>query len=205
MHLWIIFIFGGFLLGSILFSKIIPKIIFSKDVAAASSDKNPGAANVFMQCGICCGFLCLLLDMAKGFLPVFIARFFLNINNPLFSLVIFAPTLGHGLGIFNSFRGGKCISTIFGTMIALLADSHIGLVLAVLYILFSTVIKISPNSRRSIITFSLFIVFTLAILLPLKKYSIAIGCVLCSALAIIKHVMAPNKIKEKVNENYCKK
>lgn len=205
IYRWFFFILFGFLFGSILFSKSVPKLLLSKDVTNESSDKNPGAANVFIHCGIKCGIFCLFLDMLKGFLPVFIAKYYLNIENPLFSLVIFAPSLGHGLGLFYKFRGGKCIATFFGTMIALLPYSYIGFLLAFLYILFSTGIKISPNSRRSIITFSLYIIISLSILIPLKKYSVAIGTSLCSVLAIIKHLIAPNKRKEQKNcENYSK-
>ena len=177
IYLWVVFILFGFLFGSLLFSKIIPKLFLGKDVTALAADKNPGAGNVFVKCGILPGFICLFLDMLKGFLPVFLATYLLNINNLWFSLVIFAPAFGHGLGLFNSLHGGKCIATIFGTMIALLPYSHIGFVLAVIYVVFSTLIKISPNSRRSIITFSLFMIFTLIILIPMKKYSIALGCV----------------------------
>ena len=49
--IWIGFIIGGFLLGSILFSKIIPKITVGKNICELGSDGNPGAANVFMKCG----------------------------------------------------------------------------------------------------------------------------------------------------------
>ena len=44
----------------------------------------------------------------------------------------------------------------------------------------------------SIITFSIFAVCSFVILYITKKYSIAIGCVLFSAISIIKHVKNPN-------------
>ena len=55
------FIVGGFLLGSIMFSRIVPRLVMSRDICALSSDHNPGAANVFMKCGVKMGIICLIL------------------------------------------------------------------------------------------------------------------------------------------------
>jgi glycerol-3-phosphate acyltransferase PlsY len=169
-----------------------------KNICELSLDKNPGAANVFSNCGIPMGMLCLILDMLKGFLPVFIACYFLNTENLAFSLVMTAPILGHALGIFNRFRGGKCISTSFGVVLGLMPVCRIGFLLAIIYILFSVVIKISPHSLRSILSFSIFAVLAAVILCIVGKYSVALGCVLFSLIAVIKHKINPNKVDEKV-------
>ena len=77
-------------------------------------------------------------------------------KNLLFSLVMIAPVLGHAVGMFLSFRGGKSIATTFGVMIALLPVSKIGILLAVIYIVLAGIIRIKPNRKCSIITFSIF-------------------------------------------------
>ena len=195
--LWILFIVGGFLLGSILFSKIIPRILVGKDVCVLSSDCNPGAANVFVKCGVKLGFLCLFLDMLKGFVPVFIASFVLNTESILFSLVISAPVLGHALGVFNRFHGGKCISTSFGIVLGLMPITRIGFLLAGLYILFSTAIRLRPHSLRSIISFTLFAVGAGIIMCVTKKYCVAVGCDIFSLIAVLKHIIAPNELENK--------
>ena len=64
--LWIIWIGGGFLLGSVMFSRLMPRLILKKDIAALGRDHNPGASNVFVNCGIPMGLLCLTLDMFSG-------------------------------------------------------------------------------------------------------------------------------------------
>lgn len=186
--IWIGFIAGGFLLGSILFSKTIPKLAVGKNICELGSDGNPGAANVFMKCGKKLGAICLAADMLKGFLPVFIAALILNTDNILFMLVMTSPVLGHALGIFNKFHGGKCIATSFGVLIGILPITRIGFLLAAVYILFSTLIKIKPNSRRSILSFGIFAVGSLIILYFQNKYSIAFGCIAMSAIAILKHL-----------------
>ena len=60
---------GGFLLGGVMFSRALPKLLTGKDVCALRADKNPGAANVFAVCGVPMGLLCLALDMFKAYLP----------------------------------------------------------------------------------------------------------------------------------------
>ena len=185
---WLCFIIGGFLLGSILFSKLIPKITIGKNICELGSDGNPGAANVFMKCGKGLGAICLAADMLKGFLPVFSAYLLLDFKSYLFALVMIAPVSGHALGIFNDFHGGKCIATSFGVLIGILPITRVGFLLAALYIIFSTLLKINPNSRRSIISFLLFGISALIILICQNLYNIAFGCAIISTIAIVKHL-----------------
>ena len=186
MIYYLIFIFSGFVLGSILFSKLIPKLVEGKDICELGSDHNPGAANVFMKCGVKMGAVCLFFDMLKGFLPVFIASFVLDSKSLWFSLVILAPVLGHALGVFNKFHGGKCISTSFGVVLGMMPVTRIGFLLAIIYVAFC-LIKIKPHTRLSIISFGLFAIGALIFMCIYKKYSIALGCVLFSLVAILKH------------------
>lgn len=62
----------------------------------------------------------MLLDILKGFVPVFIASYVMDRNHWLFPLVIVAPVLGHAIGMFNHFHGGKCIATSFGVTAGLI-------------------------------------------------------------------------------------
>ena len=188
IFIWLSFILGGFLLGSVLFSKIIPMVFLHKNICKLGADHNPGAANVFMTCGVRIGGVCLALDMLKGFLPVFLASFFVDTDSMWFALVIAAPVLGHAIGIFNRFHGGKCISTSFGVVLGLMPVSMIGFLLAELYVLFSTLIRLRPHSLRSIVTYALFLVGESIIMCVYGKYSVAIGCAVLSLAAIVKHL-----------------
>lgn len=110
---------GGFLLGGVMFSRALPKLLTGKDVCALRADKNPGAANVFAVCGVPMGLLCLALDMFKAYLPVSLAAQYLDTQSVWFALALAAPVLGHAVGVFNGFHGGKCIASAFGAMLAL--------------------------------------------------------------------------------------
>ncbi|HOJ48422.1 MAG TPA: glycerol-3-phosphate acyltransferase [Bacillota bacterium] len=196
---WILMIGFGYLLGSCLFCAWIPWLIHKKDIVQESDDGNPGTANVFKLCGWRLGFLCLALDLAKGFLPVFIGINKADINYYLFTLVMLAPVCGHAWSVFSHFQGGKCIATIFGEMIALLRISPVGLILCGLYILFSTAVRITPNSRRSILVFSLFAVLSFSFELYTGRFFIGLGCLLVSVVAIIKHL--PSMQRKPAEEN----
>lgn len=183
----------GFLLGSVMFSRILPRVLMKKDICALSRDKNPGASNVFAHCGVPMGLLCLALDMAKGFIPVFFASRTTDVQRLLFAGVMIAPVLGHALSIFDDSHGGKCIATIFGVLIALLPRTRAGLLLAALYILFAGVLRIKPNRKCSLITFTLFGIVSGLLLMRHGKPSIAVGCIVMALLAVFKHLPSEEK------------
>lgn len=185
--LWSLWILGGFLLGGVMFSELLPKRLVQKDVAQLSPDRNPGASNVFLTCGVPMGLLCLGLDMLKGFLPVYFACQTMDLARGQFALVLAAPVLGHALAPLNHFHGGKCIATAFGEMIALLPVTRIGLCLAGLYIFFSVVVRIKPNRVRSIVSFTLFGLVSVTWGLMVQWYSLAAGCGLISLIAVLRH------------------
>lgn len=178
---------AGFLVGSIMFSQILPQRVLGTDIAAVSDDHNPGATNVFINCGTGLGLICLALDIAKGFIPVLLACRYLDTENMLFGLVLAAPVLGHAIAPLHHFHGGKCIATSFGVLLGLIPVNQVVIVLAVLYILFSTVLKIQSTRIRSIVTFSLFGLISAAVLIVAGDYSIALGCGLIAVTAIVKH------------------
>lgn len=184
---WFGCIIGGFLSGSVMYCWLIPKIFLNKDICILSEDHNPGASNVFHFCGIYWGILCLFLDLLKGFVPVWIGCQIIDTKNILFAFVLAAPVLGHAIAPFRYCRGGKCIATAFGVLLGLFFINKIVFLLAIIYIIFSTMIKIGSHRVRSIVTFTIFGFFSFILLVLKKEYSIAIGCVFISLSAIYKH------------------
>ncbi len=103
--LYLLFTLLGFFMGSILYAYWVPKIIKNIDICELPKDHNPGVANAFMYGGFYCGLLALFLDLLKGFIPVFMARCFLDIHSLLFVPVLVAPVLGHAFPFFKKERG----------------------------------------------------------------------------------------------------
>lgn len=178
----------GFLSGSIFYCRLLPMLLMHRDVCALSPDKNPGAANVFAHCGVPMGLLCLALDMAKGALPVVLALRVIDPARLAFAAVMAAPVLGHALGVLNGGHGGKCIAVIFGVLIALLGITPLGFVLAGIYILFAGILRVRPNGKCSVLTFSLFALCALGMGIVSGQYAVTLGAMTISAVSIVCHM-----------------
>lgn len=84
---------AAFLCGSIPFGLLLVKLAGKGDVRAHGSG-NIGATNVSRVGGKALGIVTLLLDILKGFLPVFLARQ-AGVSFHLLSLLALAAVLGH--------------------------------------------------------------------------------------------------------------
>lgn len=195
----LLFLFG-YLQGGVLFSRLLPKWLLGKDICAEHADGNPGAANVFSSCGIPMGILCLCLDILKGLLPVLAARLWLGDAHPLFAAVMVAPVLGHAFSPFCRLSGGKCISTSFGVLAALLPTRPVILLLAVPYILFSTLLKIPSHRVRSLLSFAVFGASACVWLLLTGNAPSAVGCLLIAVVAMYKHRKSVESVAQKAVE-----
>ena len=105
--LYLFFTILGFALGSTLFAYWTPKIIRHIDIRELPADHNPGVANAFMYGGFFCGLLSLILELSKGFVPVFLGQRFLDTHSLLFIPVLIAPVFGHAFPFFRKEKGGK--------------------------------------------------------------------------------------------------
>ena len=90
----------GLLCGSILFGRVLPKWIKGIDVTEVSNDHNPGTANAMKYAGVPVGILCLLGDLLKGALPVYVAVGRGLVTDSWFPLIMAAPVLGHAYSLF---------------------------------------------------------------------------------------------------------
>ena len=107
-----------FLLGAIPFSVLTGQIFLREDIRLRG-DGNPGAANVFKTGHIGLGILAMVLDFAKGFIPLFVYMWDRSVPMPWLFLMACAPVMGHAYSPFLKFRGGKAIAVTFGVWAAL--------------------------------------------------------------------------------------
>ena len=108
----------SYLTGAIPFGLLFSRMV-GKDVREAGSG-NIGATNVNRVLGKKLGVLTLLCDVAKGFLPVFIASMILPVdgNGELsVGLCGLAAVLGHMFSIYLGFKGGKGVATALGVFL----------------------------------------------------------------------------------------
>lgn len=142
----------GYLLGSILFAEIASKL-FGKDIVSDSPDGNYGSANAFRYGGFLCGAFTLLLDIGKGFLPVFLYCRCAEYTNLALPIVMSAPVLGHVLPVFSRFKGGKAIAVTFGSLMGLFPNWRTVLTLAFFFLLFSIIIRVNPHRFRMVASY----------------------------------------------------
>ena len=115
---------GAYLLGSIPFGLVLCKILGKTDPRHAGSG-NIGATNVARLAGKPVGIATLLLDVAKGAVPVFLAAIWLpEWQCALAGLAAFA---GHCYPLYLGFKGGKGVATAMGVYLALSWPSLIGI------------------------------------------------------------------------------
>ena len=118
---------GGYLVGSVPFGWLIGQMR-GVDIREHGS-RNIGATNCGRVCGAPWGVLAFVLDVAKGFLPVFLAATYWAPMQAeahgsraailLLVAVAVAPILGHVFPVWLRFRGGKAVSTSLGVLAAL--------------------------------------------------------------------------------------
>lgn len=76
---------------------------------------NPGATNVLRSGNTLAALLVLLVDVAKGMLPVWIA-YKLHLPPLALGFTAIAACLGHIYPLFYAFRGGKGVAVAFGAI-----------------------------------------------------------------------------------------
>ncbi len=184
------FILSGYLSGSILFADLIPRYFCHVDTTGLSSDGNPGAFNAFKYAGKKAGIPVIILELFKGFLPVYLGVRTLDTQNILFSLVLAAPVIGHAFPFYRPKKGGKAIAVSFGCLIGLFPNLYPALLLAAFYLLFSLVLVIRPHLLRTIITY---VCFSISSIRHFHTGPVLLGALIISLIVILKHIIKYEK------------
>lgn len=103
----------AYLLGGIPFGFLLVKFTKGSDVRESGSG-NIGATNVLRTTGRAAGVATLLLDIAKGYLAVWLAAELTGHAPEWTSLAALAVMAGHAYPVFLKFQGGKAVATFIG-------------------------------------------------------------------------------------------
>lgn len=148
-------VLAAFLSGSIMYSYGLPKILLKKDIREGTGDENPGGYNVY-RVHKKLGLSCILLDMLKGFLPVYLFVKKCGMHTPWIIPIMLAPVLGHAFTPFFKGKGGKALSTAAGSMLGFLPVSSMGILLMGLAFFFSVIAVINPFEIRVLVVMVVF-------------------------------------------------
>ena len=107
----------AYLAGSVLFALPVCRAWHLPDPRAQGSG-NPGATNVYRTGGWPPAALTLLLDAAKGWLPVWLAHQ-ADLTILTQAMVALCAVTGHMIPVFYRFKGGKGVATALGAGLAL--------------------------------------------------------------------------------------
>lgn len=107
----------AYLLASIPFGVIVGRIATGDDIRAHGSG-HAGATNVMRQAGWRVGIVAAVLDVAKAFAGVWLARQF-GATPWVPALAAIAAVAGHCWPIFGGFRGGMGLSGVGGALLAI--------------------------------------------------------------------------------------
>jgi glycerol-3-phosphate acyltransferase PlsY len=172
----------GYLSGSLPFSIWVTRYVKNVDVRDAGSG-HATTTNTIRQAGFGWGALVLILDIAKGFLPTYLALQVGRDGIAPYSIPLTAAlaVAGHCWPVFAQFRGGMGLATFGG---ALLAVNWFAFVIALGLLLLLTV-TVRHGARASVFTGIL--MAPLFWLLDLRGFEfwIAIACGLVVAYRFI--------------------
>jgi len=143
----IVFPILGYLFGSLPFSIWVTRFAKDVDVRDAGSG-HATTTNTIRQAGFGWGALVLILDIAKGFIPVWLTVRWDGIPPYIIPLTASMVVVGHCWPVFAQFRGGMGLASAGG---ALLAVNPLA-VLICLAILIFLLLVIHHGARASVFT-----------------------------------------------------
>jgi len=151
MNILYLFLFAifGYLSGSLPFSIWVTRYVKNVDVRDAGSG-HASTTNTIRQTGFGWGALVLILDIAKGFIPTYLAFTVGRDAIPPYIIPLTAAcaVIGHCWPLFAQFRGGMGLATFGG---ALLAVNWFAFVIG-LGLLLLLVLTIHHGARASVFT-----------------------------------------------------
>ncbi len=129
----------AYLIGSISSAILIARLFGMSDPRTVGSG-NPGATNILRQGNKAAAAATLIGDMAKGILPVVLARLITDDATTL-AMVAGAAFLGHLFPVFFRLKGGKGVATALGVYFGL--NIWMGLALVLTWLLSAAIFRYS--------------------------------------------------------------
>jgi glycerol-3-phosphate acyltransferase PlsY len=188
MGLIVIAVVLAYLLGSIPTGVWVGRLFYGIDIRTKGSG-NAGATNTIRVLGLKAGIPVLLVDVFKGWIAVYMARFF-HIGWSGFPdeidfriILAVAAVIGHVFPIYVGFKGGKGIATLLGIGFALFPTGT-AIALGVFIVTFSLSSYVSLGSMVAAVTFP----FVEMVLLSHTQYpSLMLLSVLVAVFVPITH------------------
>lgn len=190
MNTFLASILLGYLSGSIPAAVWIGRIVGGVDIRRQGSG-NAGATNVARVLGVRWGVLVGLIDILKGFIPVFLLsavagrEFGISAANAGLAIGI-AAILGHVFPLFAGFKGGKGVLTALGVFAALL-PLEATCAAAIWIVVFAAWRIVSLGSIIAVTSFAVIVALRRYVFGVDRPLSLVIASILIAALVLITH------------------
>jgi glycerol-3-phosphate acyltransferase PlsY len=145
---------AAYLIGSLSFAVIVSRVMGLKDPRSFGS-KNPGATNVLRSGSKPAAVITLLLDGAKGWLPVVLVKWYganYGLGDATVALVGVAAFMGHLYPVFFKFAGGKGVATALGVLLGI--NAWLGLATAMTWLIIAFFFRYSSLASLVAIAFA---------------------------------------------------
>ncbi len=175
----------SYLVGSIPFGYLIVRMREGRDIRASGSG-NIGATNVARTAGPVAGIITLLLDVGKGFVPVWMMAHATNREDPAMLMgAALMVVIGHMFPVWLKFKGGKGVATGVGAFVLICWQAVAAA--TVVWILVVAVWRYV--SLGSIIAAASLPLFTFRLYAPPGEppLVVSVGTTLIAVLIIVKH------------------
>lgn len=185
---------AAYLIGSLSFAVIVSRVMGLSDPRTFGS-KNPGATNVLRSGSKAAAIITLLLDAAKGWLPVVLVKWYgdpYGLSDGTMAMAGLAAFLGHVYPVFFKFAGGKGVATALGVLLGL--SGWLGLITALVWLVMAVVFRYSSLAS-----------LTAAVLAPvvyvlgdgalwIKSNSVALSVTVMALFLLYRHAENINRL-----------
>jgi glycerol-3-phosphate acyltransferase PlsY len=185
---------AAYLVGSLSFAVIVSRVMGLSDPRTFGS-KNPGATNVLRSGSKLAAIITLLLDAAKGWLPVVLVKWYgepYGLADGSMALAGLAAFLGHVYPVFFRFAGGKGVATALGVLLGL--SGWLGLITALIWLVMAVVFRYSSLASLTAAVLAP-VVYVLADgALWIKSNSVALSVALMAMFLLYRHSENINRL-----------
>ena len=182
---WVAVVAGAYLLGSVSFSVLVVWLLARVDLRSLGSG-NAGATNVLRASGRWPALAVVLLDIAKGLVPVRVAQS-LGAPAEVAAGAGLAAVMGHVFPVYFGFRGGKGVATGFGVFLALFPLAGVAsLAIFLLLVALTRVVSIGSIVAATLLPFVALGFARYGLAPPVSSGVLALAGA-CSAVVLLRH------------------
>ena len=170
----------GFISGSVPWSLLVGRIGLSRDIRDVG-DHNPGAGNVWKAGSRRLGLVAVILDIAKGAVPTYLAINLGGLESRELVIVGLAPVFGSVFSPFLKLKGPKSLSVIGGVWIAMT-----GGIIFLVALIFMGMFHGIQKTHCWTVVLSMLAVLAFMIIIRMDSHMVLMWSI-CTAVVIFKH------------------